>query len=65
MSTTHFFLATGPGWDRLHGGPLSSHVDDFADWLADQGYARSTGRRKLRKRPGTALLPSGEEDGAA
>lgn len=48
MSTTHFFPSVAEGWDRLHGGPLSSHVDDFADWLADQGYARSTGRRKLR-----------------
>ena len=48
MSTTNFFPAAGPGWDRLHAGPLAGHVDDFADWLADQGYARSTGRQKLR-----------------
>lgn len=48
MSTTNFFLAAGPGWDRLHAGPLAGHVDDFADWLADRGYARKTGRRKLR-----------------
>ena len=48
MSTTNFFLAAGPGWDRLHAGPLAGHVDDFADWLARQGYARKTGRRKLR-----------------
>ena len=48
MSTSTFFPSAAEGWDRLHGGPLSSHVDDFADWLADQGYARSTGRRKLR-----------------
>lgn len=48
MSTTNFFPSAAGGWDRLHGGPLSSHVDDFADWLADQGYARSTGRQKLR-----------------
>lgn len=48
MSTSNFFLPAGPGWDRLHAGPLSGHVDDFADWLAHQGYARKTGRRKLR-----------------
>ena len=48
MSTTNFFLAAGAGWDRLYAGPLASHVDDFADWLAHQGYARKTGRRKLR-----------------
>ena len=36
------------GWDRLHAGPLAEDVDDFAEWLADQGYARITGRRKLR-----------------
>ena len=48
MSTSTFFPSAAEGWDRLHGGPFSSHVDDFADWLADQGYARSTGRRKLR-----------------
>ena len=48
MSTTNFFLSAGAGWDRLYAGPLASHVDDFADWLADQGYARKTGRRKLR-----------------
>lgn len=47
MPTTTFF--TSPtAWHRLHAGPLGDHVDDFADWLADQGYARSTGRRKLR-----------------
>ena len=48
MSTTHFFPSVAEGWDRLHAGPLSGHVEDFADWLADQGYARITGRRKLR-----------------
>ena len=48
MSTTNFFVSAGAGWDRLHAGPLAGHVDDFADWLADQGYARKTGRRKLR-----------------
>jgi len=48
MSTTHFFPSVAEGWNRLHGGPLSSHVDDFADWLVDQGYARSSGRQKLR-----------------
>ena len=48
MSTTNFFFAAGPGWDRLYASPLASHVDDFADWLAHQGYARNTGRRKLR-----------------
>ena len=48
MSTTNFFPSAAEGWDRLHAGPLSGHVDHFADWLADQGYARKTGRRKLR-----------------
>ena len=48
MSTTHFFPSVAEGWNRLHCGPLSSHVDNFADWLVDQGYARSTGRQKLR-----------------
>ena len=48
MSTTNFFVSAEAGWDRLHAGPLAGHVDDFADWLADQGYARKTGRRKLR-----------------
>ena len=48
MSTTTFFLGVGPGWDRLHVGPLADHVDDFANWLADQGYAKRTGQRKLR-----------------
>jgi len=48
MSTTNFFPSAGAGWDRLYAGPLAGHVDDFADWLADQGYARKTGRRKLR-----------------
>ena len=48
MSTTNFFPSAGVGWDRLYAGPLAGHVDDFADWLADQGYARKTGRRKLR-----------------
>ena len=48
MSTTNFFPSAAAGWDRLHAGPLADHVDDFADWLADQGYARRTGRRKLR-----------------
>ena len=29
MSTTHFFLAAGAGWDRLYAGLLASHVDDL------------------------------------
>ena len=32
----------------MHAGPLGCHVDDYADWLAHRGYARDTGRRKLR-----------------
>ena len=48
MSTTNYFPSGGEGWDRLHAGPLSCHVDDYAVWLADQGYARDTGRQKLR-----------------
>ena len=48
MSTINFFPSAAEGWDQLHAGPLSGHVDDFAVWLADQGYARKTGRRKLR-----------------
>lgn len=48
MSTKKFFPSVAVGWDRLHVGPLAQEVDDFAAWLADQGYARITGRRKLR-----------------
>ena len=48
MSTTNYFPSGGEGWERLHAGPLSCHVDDYADWLTDQGYARATGRQKLR-----------------
>ena len=48
MSKTNYFPSGGEGWDRLHAGPLSCHVDDYAVWLADQGYARDTGRQKLR-----------------
>ena len=47
MSTTHFFPSATAGWDRLYAGPLGGHVDDFAVWLADQGYAWTTGRQKL------------------
>lgn len=28
--------------DRLHGGPLGPHIDAFAAWLSEQGYAKST-----------------------
>ena len=28
--------------DRLYGGPLGPHIDDFAAWLSKQGYAKST-----------------------
>ena len=48
MSTNRFFPSVAVGWDRLYAGPLAQDVDDFAAWLADQGYARKTGRRKLR-----------------
>ena len=48
MSTTNYFPSGGEGWDRLHAGPLAGHVDDYAVWLADQGYVRATGRQKLR-----------------
>ncbi len=48
MPKTNYFPSGGEGWERLHAGPLSRHVEDYADWLADQGYARVTGRQKLR-----------------
>ena len=48
MSTTNYFPSGGEGWARLHAGTLSCHVDDYAVWLADRGYARVTGRQKLR-----------------
>jgi integrase/recombinase XerD len=28
--------------DRLHGGPLGTHIDAFAAWLSEQGYAKFT-----------------------
>ncbi len=48
MSAINFFPSAGMGRDRLYTGPLAGHVDEFADWLTDQGYARTTGQRKLR-----------------
>lgn len=48
MSTLTFFPSVAKGWDRLYSGPLSDHIDDFAEWLSDQRYAPPTGRKKLR-----------------
>lgn len=48
MPKTNYFPSGGEGWERLHAGPLSCHVEDYAAWLADRVYARTTGRQKLR-----------------
>ena len=48
MSKTNYVPSGGEGWERLHAGPLSCHVEDYAVWIADQGYARVTGRQKPR-----------------
>lgn len=48
MSLSTFFPSVTEGWDRLLAGPLCDFMDPFAGWLADQGYAHSTARRKLR-----------------
>ena len=34
--------------ERLHVGPLASHIDGFAELLASQGYAKSTAKDKLQ-----------------
>ena len=39
MSTTNYFPSGGEGWDRLHAGPLSCHVDDYAVWLAEAEFS--------------------------
>ena len=47
MSIELFF--PGPRSRRsLQVGPLACELDGFAAWLAAQGYARGTGRDKLR-----------------
>jgi hypothetical protein len=33
---------------RIHQGPLGPYVDDFASWLREQGYSRSSGRGTVR-----------------
>lgn len=42
-----FFFPNPEQCQRLRAGPLASAIDGFAAWLADEGYARSTARRKL------------------
>ena len=42
-----FFFPNPDKWQRLRAGPLAGEIDGFAAWLADEGYARSTARRKL------------------
>ena len=43
----HFSFGSVP-WQRLHVGPLASHIDAFADRLHERGFAEFTGRIKLR-----------------
>lgn len=47
MSTVTYFAAPKT-LGRIHQGPLGPYVDDFASWLQQQGYPRSTGRGIVR-----------------
>ncbi|MDP2858281.1 MAG: site-specific integrase [Bacillota bacterium] len=44
----HPFSLGTIAWQRLHAGPLASHVEAFAKRLHERGYAGFTGRVKLR-----------------
>ena len=41
------FFPNPEKWQRLRAGPLADDIDGFAAWLAHEGYARATARRKL------------------
>ena len=47
MSIERFF-ATPESRQRLRTGPLARDIDGFAAWLSIEGYARPSGRAKLR-----------------
>ena len=43
-----FFQKDPAELDRYRFGPLGPHLDCFAHWLSDQGYANQTGLQKMR-----------------
>ncbi len=42
------FYSTPWALEHLHKGPLAPHIDRFAAFLSEQGYAESTSKEKLR-----------------
>mgnify|MGYP006282788595 CR=1 FL=1 len=42
------FFARRSTVDRMRSGPLGPYVDEFAQWLAEQGYTRDITSRKIR-----------------
>jgi len=47
MNATVYFSAPNT-IRRIHLGPLGPYVDDFASWLLEQGYSRSSGQGAIR-----------------
>jgi site-specific recombinase XerD len=47
MNTTAYFAASKTQ-RCIHQGPLGSYIDDFANWLREQHYSRSSGRTFVR-----------------
>lgn len=47
MNTAAYFAAPKT-LRRIHEGPLGPYVDEFASWLQEQRYSRSSGRGAIR-----------------
>jgi hypothetical protein len=47
MGTTGQFKAAAARLERSGCGPIGPHLDGFADWLSEQGYARGSGMKKI------------------
>lgn len=47
MNTAAYFAAP-KALRRMHQGPLGPYIDDFANWLQEQHYSRSSGQRFVR-----------------
>jgi site-specific recombinase XerD len=45
---THQTVLSERAWKNSHEGPLGSHIDAFAAWLQEQGYAQLTIRSFIR-----------------
>ena len=47
MNTAAYFSAPKT-LRRIHAGPLGPYVDEFASWLQEQHYSRSSGQTSVR-----------------